>query len=189
MGKLVLGLSCLALLAVGCTTNENGGAAPLVGNSPTPTVTNAGSGESVSTTTTAEESTGGTMPSPELTDRTNCDEMRGTQYRSEAERSFFLANCITPEVPPPTATTPPTTGGGSTSIPTPTAPPSPPSNCHPSYQGGVDTRTGGCIRSGVGDYDCAGGSGNGPNYARGPVRVVGGDPFDLDRDNDGLGCE
>jgi hypothetical protein len=33
------------------------------------------------------------------------------------------------------------------------------------------------------------GSGNGPNYVYGTVRVVGGDPFGLDRDNDGLGCE
>jgi hypothetical protein len=64
-----------------------------------------------------------------------------------------------------------------------------PANCHPSYQGGTDTKTGGCIRSGVGDYDCAGGSGNGPNYVRGPVYVVGPDVFDLDRDGDGVGCE
>ncbi len=28
-----------------------------------------------------------------LPDRTNCDEIRGTQYRSVAEREFFLANC------------------------------------------------------------------------------------------------
>lgn len=62
-------------------------------------------------------------------------------------------------------------------------------NCHPSYQGGTDTRTGGCVRSGVGDYDCAGGSGNGPNYVRGPVYVIGTDVFDLDRDGDGIGCE
>jgi hypothetical protein len=40
----------------------------------------------------------------------------------------------------------------------------------------------------AGDYDCAGGSGNGPNYT-GPVRVYGSDPFDLDQDNDGWGCE
>ena len=28
-----------------------------------------------------------------LPDRTSCDEIRGTQYRSVAEREFFLANC------------------------------------------------------------------------------------------------
>jgi hypothetical protein len=38
------------------------------------------------------------------------------------------------------------------------------------------------------DYDCAGGSGNGPKYT-GPVRVTGSDPYDLDRDGDGTGCD
>jgi beta-lactam-binding protein with PASTA domain len=71
--------------------------------------------------------------------------------------------------------------------PPPTAPPAPPPttpprNCHPSYQGE-------CLKVGIGDYDCAGGSGNGPNYVQGTVRVVGPDEFDLDRDGDGWGCE
>ncbi|MEK7638560.1 MAG: hypothetical protein AAB388_00185 [Patescibacteria group bacterium] len=44
------------------------------------------------------------------------------------------------------------------------------------------------MKRNAGDYDCAGGSGNGPNYT-GPVRVNGSDPFDLDRDDDGWGCE
>jgi hypothetical protein len=39
------------------------------------------------------------------------------------------------------------------------------------------------------DYDCAGGSGNGPEYVDGPVRVTGSDPYDLDRDGDGIGCD
>ena len=72
---------------------------------------------------------------------------------------------------------------------TPTITPAPTTNCHPNYPGGIDAATGGCIRSGVGDYDCSGGSGNGPNYVRGTTRVTGGDPFDLDRDNDGTGCD
>jgi len=56
----------------------------------------------------------------------------------------------------------------------------PVSNCHPSYSG--------CLKMNAGDYDCASGSGNGPNYT-GAVEVYGSDPFDLDRDNDGWGCE
>jgi hypothetical protein len=39
------------------------------------------------------------------------------------------------------------------------------------------------------DVDCAGGSGNGPEYVRGPVAVVGADVYDLDRDGDGIGCD
>jgi PASTA domain len=73
--------------------------------------------------------------------------------------------------PPPPSTAPP--------APPPTAPPR---NCHPSYEGE-------CLKVGIGDYDCAGGSGNGPNYVQGTVRVVGPDEFDLDRDGDGWGCE
>lgn len=39
------------------------------------------------------------------------------------------------------------------------------------------------------DYDCAGGSGDGPKYVYGTVRVTGYDPYGLDADNDGYGCE
>jgi hypothetical protein len=39
------------------------------------------------------------------------------------------------------------------------------------------------------DVDCAGGSGNGPAYVSGPVRVVGTDIYGLDRDGDGIGCQ
>jgi beta-lactam-binding protein with PASTA domain len=38
------------------------------------------------------------------------------------------------------------------------------------------------------DYDCAGGSGDGPRFT-GPVRVSGIDIYDLDDDSDGRGCE
>jgi resuscitation-promoting factor RpfB len=62
------------------------------------------------------------------------------------------------------------------------APPPPPtSNCHPSY-------TGACLDPSASDYDCAGGSGDGPKYT-GFVHVVGYDEYGLDADNDGLGCE
>jgi hypothetical protein len=45
-----------------------------------------------------------------------------------------------------------------------------------------------CIRPGP-DVDCAGGSGDGPRYVEGPIRVTGSDPYGLDGDNDGVGCE
>ncbi len=65
-------------------------------------------------------------------------------------------------------------------IPTPAPATKNTSNCHTGYSG--------CLKVNAGDYDCAGGSGNGPNYT-GQVRVYGSDPFDLDRDGDGIGCE
>jgi hypothetical protein len=76
------------------------------------------------------------------------------------------------KAPPPAPTTPP---------PPATTPP-PPSNCDPAYPGV-------CLHDGIGDYDCAGGSGNGPNYVQGPIRVLPPDPFGLDADGDGWGCE
>jgi len=54
--------------------------------------------------------------------------------------------------------------------------------CDPNYRGK-------CLRPNVSDYDCAGGSGNGPYYVRGPFRVVGDDHYRLDRDRDGIACE
>lgn len=39
------------------------------------------------------------------------------------------------------------------------------------------------------DYDCAGGSGDGPRYATGPIYVTGDDPYDLDSEGDGIACE
>jgi hypothetical protein len=58
------------------------------------------------------------------------------------------------------------------------APPAP-SNCTPGYSP--------CLAP-ASDYDCAGGSGDGPRYT-GLVRVTGADIYDLDRDGDGYGCD
>lgn len=49
--------------------------------------------------------------------------------------------------------------------------------------------SGRCLRPNVSDYDCAGGSGNGPYYVSGPFRVVGSDHYRLDSDHDGTACE
>jgi hypothetical protein len=55
------------------------------------------------------------------------------------------------------------------------------SDCDPNYEGQ-------CLDPNSPDYDCEGGSGNGPDYT-GPVTVVGDDHFGLDRDGDGSACE
>jgi hypothetical protein len=55
------------------------------------------------------------------------------------------------------------------------------SECDPNYSGA-------CLDPNAVDYDCAGGSGNGPEYT-GPVTVVGEDHYGLDADGDGYGCE
>jgi hypothetical protein len=56
-----------------------------------------------------------------------------------------------------------------------------PQACHSSYEGA-------CLDPNAEDYDCIGGSGDGPLYTA-QVRVVGPDVFELDHDNDGIGCE
>ncbi|MGX7827111.1 hypothetical protein ACTG9Q_18680 [Actinokineospora sp. 24-640] len=58
--------------------------------------------------------------------------------------------------------------------------PAPQPKCDPNYSGCVPIAS---------DVDCAGGSGNGPAYASGPIRVTGSDIYDLDRDGDGTACE
>lgn len=57
----------------------------------------------------------------------------------------------------------------------------PDEGCDPNYSGCVPIDS---------DVDCAGGSGNGPSYADGPVTIIGSDIYGLDgNDNDGIGCE
>lgn len=53
------------------------------------------------------------------------------------------------------------------------------SNCTPGYSP--------CLPP-ASDYDCEGGSGDGPKYT-GLVEITGSDPYDLDRDGDGTACE
>ena len=79
---------------------------------------------------------------------------------------------------PPTTTTTTTT----TVAIQPVAPaPAPSGDCTPGYSP--------CLPA-ASDYDCAGGRGNGPAYT-GTVSVdhAHGDPYDLDSDGDGVGCE
>lgn len=55
------------------------------------------------------------------------------------------------------------------------------SECDPNYAGA-------CLDPYASDYDCEGGSGDGPEYT-GTVTVVGEDHYGLDADSDGVGCE
>lgn len=83
----------------------------------------------------------------------------------------------------PTTTRPPTTKRPTAAAPATTAAIKPlvGGDCNPSYSGA-------CVPN-ASDVDCAGGEGNGPAFVQGPVRVVGSDPYRLDADNDGIGCE
>lgn len=79
--------------------------------------------------------------------------------------------------------------GGATASP-------PPSSGGGSDEGGSGGASGGgctpgyspCIAPGS-DVDCEGGGGDGPRYVGGPVQVSGSDPYALDSNHDGVGCE
>lgn len=105
---------------------------------------------------------------------------------------------LTTTAPPPVATTPPATPqpppppapATTTKAPAP-PPPAPkpkPAPQPPAPKPACDPNYGGCVPV-ASDVDCAGGSGNGPAYVSGPIRVTGSDIYDLDRDNDGIACE
>lgn len=86
--------------------------------------------------------------------------------------------------PKPTTTKRTTTARTTTQAakpkPKPEPNPEPASDCHPNYSPCVPIAS---------DVDCEGGSGDGPEYVRGPVTVKGADPYRLDNDSDGVGCE
>ncbi len=64
------------------------------------------------------------------------------------------------------------------------------SNPEPRASGGCNPNYDPCVPNDPKDVDCEGGSGNGPSYVSGPVRVTGEDVYGLDgSDNDGVGCE
>lgn len=50
-------------------------------------------------------------------DRTNCDQIRGTAYRSDAERTWYIANCSGTTASAGTGTGGGATGGGTTAAP------------------------------------------------------------------------
>jgi hypothetical protein len=88
-------------------------------------------------------------------------------YTAEDAARYAAAHDTGPDSP--TVDDGSTTGGGTDD------------NCDANYEGE-------CLDPDSTDYDCEGGSGNGPDYT-GPVTVVGDDHFGLDRDGDGLACE
>jgi resuscitation-promoting factor RpfB len=56
-----------------------------------------------------------------------------------------------------------------------------PAKCDPNYSGA-------CVPI-ASDVDCGGGSGNGPAYVYGTVKVIGDDIYGLDADGEGYGCD
>lgn len=111
-----------------------------------------------------------------------------TTFTTTEPPTSTTTTTTTPPPPPPTTTTvvqqppPPQTTEQQPAPPPPVAEePAPQKECDPNYTG--------CVPISSDDVDCAGGSGNGPEYAEGPVDVIGSDIYGLDHDKDGVACE
>jgi hypothetical protein len=139
------------------------------GTTTIPPVPNASTGETteVSQTTGASEVTTATTAEPATTEvaapssAATAPADSGTTAPAEA-----VATTAAPTSQATTTVAPTTTAAGPA--------------CDPNYSGCVPVAS---------DVDCAGGSGNGPEYVQGPVQVVGSDIYGLDNDSDGVGCE
>jgi hypothetical protein len=109
--------------------------------------------------------------SPAARHRINAQARRKT--RRVVRRARRQAAKPKPKPKPATTTTaPPSTT--TTQQPTTTE-----ANCTPGYSP--------CLPP-ASDYDCSGGDGDGPEYT-GQVRVTGSDPYGLDDNGNGVGCE
>jgi hypothetical protein len=93
-------------------------------------------------------------------------------WHTAPDTATTTTTTTTTTAPPPPPTEPPATE------PAPAPQPSP--DCNPNYDPCVPNAS---------DADCAGGSGNGPVYVTGTVRVIGTDVYGLDADGDGYGCD
>lgn len=113
-------------------------------------------------------------------------EMVVTFQNGDTTRPGHCVITVTTERVAPSFYVRPSTPGDPSSGPAAEEPAGP--VCHPSYAGGTDVKTKGCIQSGIGNYSCYG-FGAGPNFVSGRVRVVGADVFGLDKNRDGIGCD
>jgi hypothetical protein len=158
------GVFLIGTALAACAASPTHAAAPLTGQpstSPSSTI--------ATTPTTSVPPVATTHPRPKPKPPTRHVAPRTTAPRITAPRTSSAPAPVTTKPAPPRTTAH-------------AAPPPNPSNCDPAYPGV-------CLKDGIGDYDCAGGSGNGPNYVDGPITVRAPDPFGLDSDHDGVGCE
>lgn len=162
---------------IGITTRDDGPPPPgAAGERTTVAAAPAGSSGTTGTPTTATSAVAGPTSLPPTRALAPTSSRPSTSVRrtdpAPAPSRAAAPQSARPSTPAPTSRKPATTAA-----PKPAAP----SGCDPNYSGA-------CVPI-ASDVDCAGGSGNGPAYVRGPVRVVGSDVYGLDSDGNGIGCE
>ena len=181
----LMGAGAVAVMAA---AGGSGADDPELGSREVGPVTSAVDDEPVPATTTATVDSTIASVRPSTTVTTTTSTSTTTPTSTSAWASSTTAPATTDE--PATTTATPATAAPTTGATAPVTAPPPteaPSTsavapaCDPNHSGA-------CVPI-ASDVDCAGGSGNGPAYVRGPVRVIGVDVYGLDADNDGIGCE
>jgi hypothetical protein len=167
--RVTLAAAGIVFLAA-CAPTDGSGHADPAGLTPASIEATTAAPTTSAPTTTAAPATTSATPAPTTT---------------PAAKPTVVPKPIAPPLPKPVPKPRPVPKPAPKPAPKPVPKPAPkpaPSTCDPSYP---DV----CLKDGIGDYDCSSGSGNGPNYVTGPVRVLSPDPFGLDANHDGVGCE
>lgn len=163
-------LTSLGTVGVVAVALASGGGPDTVTVSPEPTTTSVSPSASQSPTPSPSPSSE-PLPSEIVTVPPTTDAPAGTLTTSPPKPSAKPRKAPAPRrtVPATPQRRPPATAA-------------PRSDCEPSYPSV-------CLHQGIGDYDCSSGTGDGPNYVQGPLEVRAPDPFRLDANHDGVGCE
>lgn len=184
---ITLGISAVALVAFAAVLNQGEPTNEVQAFAGQATETSAKADDTTTSTVEASTSTtsqqGSDRAAPAQARRTTVSAAITSPTTAGAAPTTAAPLTTAPTTAAPTAA--PTTAAPTTAVPTTAAPtttstaPSGP-KCDPNYSGCVPIAS---------DVDCAGGSGNGPEYVQGPIKVIGTDIYGLDADDDGIACE
>jgi hypothetical protein len=156
----ITGGAVVAVLFIGIAANQGDKSTPTSSTVPLNTATSSSAYQPPVTSSSTVSSTSSTT-TPPVSSTVAIDPVA-----PKVETSSRTKAATTEKAPPKTTSSKAPAGGG----------------------GGCDLNYSGCVPI-ASDVDCTGGSGNGPAYVKGPIRVVGTDIYGLDNDHDGIACE
>jgi hypothetical protein len=158
----ITGGAVVAVLFIGIAANQGDKSTPTSSTGPLNTATSSSVYQPPVTSSSTVSSTSSTT-TPPVSSTLAIDPV---VPKVETSSRTKAATSTTEKAPPKTTSSKAPAGGGG--------------GCDPNYSGCVPIAS---------DVDCAGGSGNGPAYVKGPIRVIGTDIYGLDNDHDGIACE
>ncbi|MFD1046950.1 hypothetical protein ACFQ1S_16060 [Kibdelosporangium lantanae] len=157
----ITGGAVVAVLFIGIAANQGDKSTPTSSTAPLNSTTSSSVYQPPVTSSSTVSSTSSTTTTPPVSSTVAIDPVAP---KVETSTRTKATTSTTEKAPPKTTSSKAPTGGG----------------CDPNYSGCVPIAS---------DVDCAGGSGNGPAYVKGPIRVIGNDIYGLDNDHDGIACE